>query len=146
MPSGAPQNIRNHARFVPLYHYVALPILGINAVWTIKRAFMHPSWETAIAALLGVALVIMFFMARIFALTVQDRVIRLEMRMRLRELLAPELAGRIHEFTAGQLVAMRFASDRELPALARRVLDERLHDRKAIKRLIQEWQADNLRA
>jgi hypothetical protein len=88
----------------------------------------------------------MFFQARIFALTVQDRVIRLEMRLRLRELLPPELAGRIDEFTAGQLVAMRFASDRELPVLARRVLDERLHDRKAIKQLIQEWQADHLRA
>jgi hypothetical protein len=146
MPSDASQNVRNHARFVPLYHFVALPILVINGVWTIRRAFVHPSWETAIAALVGVALVIMFFLARIFALTVQDRVIRLEMRLRMRELLAPELAGRIDEFTPGQLIAMRFASDRELPALARRVLDERLHDRKAIKQLIQEWRADHLRA
>jgi hypothetical protein len=146
MPSEASQNIKNHARIVPLYHGVALPILGLNAVWTIKRAFAHPSWDTAIAALVGIALVLMFFFARMFALTVQDRVIRLEMRLRLRELLPADLIGRIPEFTPGQLVAMRFASDRELPALARRVLDERLQDRKAIKRLVEDWQADHLRA
>jgi hypothetical protein len=146
MPSEASQNIKNHARIVPLYHGVALPILGINAVWTIKRAFTRPSWDTAIAALVGIALVLMFFFARMFALTVQDRVIRLEMRLRLRELLPADLIGRIHEFTPGQLVAMRFASDRELPALARRVLDERLQDRKAIKQLVEDWQADHLRA
>jgi hypothetical protein len=146
MPSEASQNIKNHARIVPLYHGVALPILGINAVWTVKRAFTRPSWETAIAALVGIALVLMFFFARMFALTVQDRVIRLEMRLRLRELLPADLIARIHELTPGQLVAMRFASDRELPALARRVLDERLQDRKAIKRLVEDWQADHLRA
>ena len=146
MPSDASQNIGNHARFIPLYHFVALPIVVINAVSTIERALKYPSWDTAIAALLGVALVIMFVFARTFALRVQDRVIRLEMRLRLRELLPPDLTGRILEFTPGQLVAMRFASDRELPALARRVLDERLQNRKAIKKLIQDWQADHLRA
>src|SRR5256885_12923077 len=146
MPSDASQNKKNHTRIIPLYHYVALPIVVMNALWTIKRAVIHPSWDTVLAALVGVALVIMFFMARVFALTVQDRVIRLEMRLRLRELLPPDLAGRIHEFTPGQLVAMRFASDRELPALARRVLDERLQDRKKIKQLVEDWQADHLRA
>lgn len=146
MPSGASQTIRNHTKIVPLYHLVALPILVMNAIWTLLRAARHPAWETVMAALLGVALVIMFFMARIFALTVQDRVIRLEMRLRLRELLPPDLIARIHEFTPGQLVALRFAGDRELPVLARRVLDERLKDRKAIKRLVEDWQADHLRA
>jgi Family of unknown function (DUF6526) len=146
MPTDASQNLGNHARFVPLYHFVALPIAAMNAALTLKRAVAHPSWDTANAALLGVALVIMFFFARTFALRVQDRVIRLEMRLRLHELLPPDLTGRIAEFTPGQLVAMRFASDRELPALARRVLDERLLGRKAIKKLIQDWQPDHLRA
>jgi len=88
----------------------------------------------------------MFFLARIFALTVQDRVIRLEMRLRLRDLLPADLQPRIPEFTRAQLVALRFAGDRELPALARRVLEERLTDRKAIKAMIVDWQADHLRA
>jgi hypothetical protein len=146
MPSEASQTLKNHAKIVPLYHGVALPILAVNAVMAAQRALMGPSLETVMAALVGVALVIVLLYARAFTLTVQDRVIRLEMRLRLRELLPPDLAGRISEFTPGQLVALRFASDRELPALARRVLDEGLQDRKAIKQLVQEWQADHLRA
>jgi hypothetical protein len=146
MPSEASQTLKNHAKIVPLYHGVALPILAVNAVMAAQRALMGPSLETVMAALVGVALVIVLLYARAFTLTVQDRVIRLEMRLRLRELLPPDLAGRVSEFTPGQLVALRFASDRELPALARRVLDEGLQDRKAIKQLVQEWQADHLRA
>ena len=144
--SEKPQSFKKHARFVPLFHFFAFPVVTLNAVWLTVHAFRNPGWETAIGALTGWAIVVGFFLARIFALTVQDRVIRLEMRLRLRELLPPELHPRIHEFTRDQLVAMRFASDRELPALARRVLDERLQDRKAIKALITDWQADHLRA
>jgi hypothetical protein len=140
------QSFKNHARFVPLFHGVALPILFINALWCLSRAFTRPAWDTVVPALLGVALLILAFYARTFALTVQDRIIRLEMRLRLRELLPPDLAARIPEFTTGQLVALRFAGDRELPALARRVLDDHLTDRKAIKQLVTEWKADHLRA
>src|SRR5262245_52821917 len=140
--SDAPQSLKNHAKFVPPYHLFAFPIVFVNAVWQLVRAFRSPSWDTAIAALLGAALVVMFFYARIFALTVQDRVIRLEMRLRLRELLPSDLQPRIHELTRGQLVALRFAGDKELPAIVRRVLDERLADKRAIKALVQDWQAD----
>jgi hypothetical protein len=98
-----------------------------------------------LGALVGVALVLGFLLARLFALTAQDRIIRLEMRLRLRELLPADLTPRIGEFTSGQLVALRFAGDRELPVLARRVLDEHLDDRKAIKQLVTDWQADRLR-
>ncbi len=140
------QNLKNHVRFVPLFHFFGIPVLVLNALWSAVRAFRHPSWDTALPALVGVALVVLFVCVRRFALTVQDRVIRLEMRLRLRELLPADLLLRLPEFTIAQLVAMRFASDRELPALARRVLDERLQSRKAIKRLITEWQPDNQRA
>jgi hypothetical protein len=146
MPSETPQSLSNHARFVPLYHFVAGPILFLNLIWTAERAVRHPSGDTVVSALVGVALVILFFFARVFALTVQDRVIRLEMRMRLRELLPADLLPRIPEFTRGQLVALRFASDRELPALARQVLEQRLTNGKAIKQLVKEWHADHLRA
>jgi hypothetical protein len=144
--SDRPQSFKNHARFVPPFHLFAFPISIVNAVWLLIRAFKSPSWDTGIAAAMGVALVVMFFYARIFALTVQDRVIRLEMRLRLRELLPADLQPRIHELTRRQLVALRFAGDRELPSLVRRVLDERLNDGKAIKKLVQDWQADHLRA
>ena|SRR3982751_6091503 len=139
------QSFKNHAKFVPLFHFVAVPILVMNLVWSALHAIRRPSWETVLAALVAVALVLIAFLARIFALTVQDRVIRLEMRLRMRDVLPPDLAARIDEFTPAQLIALRFAGNGELPALARRVLDDRLTDRKAIKQMIAEWQADHLR-
>ncbi len=81
-----------------------------------------------------------------FALTVQDRVIRLEERLRFERLLPEDLKARIPEFTVAQLVSLRFASDAELPALARKVLSDNLTDRKTIKKLVQNWRADHLRA
>lgn len=140
------QNYSNHAKLVPAFHGFVLPVAVINLVWTLRRLFTLPSWDTAIPALLAAALVVMFLYARVFALTVQDRVIRLEMRLRMREVFPPDLSARIPEFTTPQLVSLRFASDAELPALARRVLDDRLTDRRAIKQMIKEWQADHLRA
>ena len=144
--SDKPQSLKNHAKFVPAFHFFVVPVLTANAVWLTKRVFGHVAWETVIGALTGWALVTTAFLARVFALRVQDRVIRLEMRLRLRELLPSDLQARIPEFTHSQLVALRFAGDRELPALARRVLDERLTDRGKIKAMVQEWQADHLRA
>jgi hypothetical protein len=140
------QNLRNHARFYPLFHFFAVPILAANAVWSVFGAFKRPNWSTVLAGLVGVALVALSWSVRRFALTVQDRIIRLEMRVRLRELLPADLLPRIPELTVSQLVALRFAGDRELPALTRRVLDERLQDRQAIKRLITDWQPDTQRA
>jgi len=144
--SDKPQSLKNHAKFVPLFHGFAYPVTVVYAVWQIIRAFRWPSWDTAISALMAIAIVIAFLYLRLFALTVQDRVIRLEMRLRLRELLPPDLQPRIHELGHGQLIAMRFASDRELPALVKRVLDDRITDRRAIKAMVQDWQADHLRA
>jgi hypothetical protein len=140
------QSYARHARYVPPYHFVAGPIFLINFFWAASRAVRSPSYDSLVPLLLAVALIILYLYARVFAVTVQDRVIRLEMRMRMRELLPADLAARIHEFTPKQLVAMRFASDAELPALARTVLDQRLTDGKAIKRLVRDWQADTLRA
>jgi hypothetical protein len=142
-----PQNIRNHVRFVPLFHLFVAPVLLINVGRSIYRiVHFGISFETVFGVLLALALFALSFCARIFALTVQDRVIRLEMRLRLAEVLPVDLRPRISEFTAGQLVSLRFAGDAELPALARKVLDDKLEDRKAIKQLIKNWQGDYLRA
>jgi len=146
MPRDSSQSAKNHARIVPLYHLVAGPIFFANFFWSAYRAIRQPSGPTIFALLLAIAFIILFFFARVFALTVQDRIIRLEMRLRMSELLPTDLQPRINEFTAGQLVALRFASDGELPALARQVLEQRMNNRKAIKQLVKEWQADHLRA
>lgn len=104
------------------------------------------SAESVISLLLAVGLLLLWYYTRIFPLAVQDRLIRLEMRLRMQQVLPADLRSRIPEFSVGQLIALRFASDAELPALSRKVLDEKLTDRKAIKRLIQNWQPDFLRA
>lgn len=140
------QNFENHTKFVPAFHFFVLPVLALNLVWSIYRAWSLFSTGTVISALLAAALIMLAFCGRLFALTVQDRVIRLEMQLRLQNVLPPDLRARIPEFNVGQLVSMRFASDAELPELARKVLDEHLADRKAIKKLVRNWQPDFLRA
>ncbi|HEV2491300.1 MAG TPA: DUF6526 family protein [Candidatus Acidoferrales bacterium] len=141
------QNFANHVRVVPPFHMVALPILLMNFLWAIYR-LVHTwfSFDALVALLLAIALILVALFARMFALTVQDRVIRLEMRQRMERLLPADLKTRFDEFTVSQLVALRFASDAELPELARRVLAEKIEDRKAIKRMIKTWKPDYLRA
>jgi hypothetical protein len=141
----APQTYANHARYVFLYHAIAFPIFVLNLGWAIREAVRTPSFDEILDVLVAVALVLLFFYARLFALTAQDRVIRLEERARLARLLPPDLHPRIEEFTRGQLVALRFASDAELPDLARRVLTEGIRDQKAIKQAIRDWRPDHLR-
>ena len=138
------QSYANHTQRQPLYLAV-YAIFAADLVWTIRAAIQAPSWTTILGVLTALALIVLAFYARIFALTVQDRLIRLEMRLRLRELLPAALHSRITEFSKGQLVAMRFASDAELPAIAEQVLRDKIEDRKVIKQMIKDWQADFLR-
>ena len=142
----APQNMSNHSRYVPGYHFLLSVLLLAILGWQIYYLAIRPSLGTALGLILAVALILMYWYMRVFAVTVQDRVIRLEERLRMEALLTADLKSRIPEFSPQQLVALRFASDAELPALARRVLDEKLTDQKAIKGLIKEWRADHLRA
>lgn len=144
--AAAHQNVSNHARYVPGYHFVLSALLLAVLGWQIYYLAIRPSLGTALGLVLAVALILMYWYTRVFAVTVQDRVIRLEERLRMAALLPAELKPRIPEFTPRQLVALRFASDAELPALAKRVLDEKITDEKEIKKLIKEWRADYLRA
>ena len=139
------QNFANHARFVTPYHYVALPILLVNLIWSIRVLVGAMSFGSFLDVLVAVALIIVALFARVFALGAQDRVIRLEMRLRLRELLPEDLQGRINDFTPTQMVGLRFAGDAELPELARKVLDENITKATPIKKLITDWQADRYR-
>lgn len=141
------QSYSNHAKLVPTFHFFVLPVLALNMVQSIIRLVrMGITWNGIVAVLTAVALLFLAFHARLFALKVQDRVIRLEERQRLSRLLPVELQGRIEELTVAQLVGLRFASDAELPELARRVLDEKVTDLKTIKRSVKQWRGDYLRA
>lgn len=141
-----PQSFENHTKWVPAFHFFVLPVFLLNVFWCIYRLIRWPSVDSGISLVLALALLLLTFCARIFALAVQDRLIRLEMRLRMQQLLPQELRPRILDFTVDQMVALRFASDAELPSLCRKVLDEKLTDRKAIKKLIQNWQPDLVRA
>jgi hypothetical protein len=140
------QSFENHARLVPAFHGFVFLAFFVNFGWSALRLVRAPGVDTGVALLVATALIVFAYYARTFTLTVQDRVIRLEMRLRLKELLPAELQPRIHDFTRGQLVAMRFASDAELPALAEKVLQDKILDRKVIKQMIANWEADHLRA
>jgi len=142
MAEKQPQTRENHAKFVPLFHYVAFPILVVNLLWSLYRVVTGVSIDTTIAAAVAFSLVLLALFARTFALGAQDRVIRLEERLRMQGLMPDELKPRINEFTTDQLVALRFASDEELPGLGRKVLDEGIGDRKTIKEMIVSWRAD----
>ena len=143
----AEQNFAHHAKYVPVFHFFAIPVMVTNFVWSLLRLrTLGFSFEGIFGVLLAAALVVVVFYARLFPLAVQDRLIRLEERLRCERLLPADLQPRIGEFSADQLVALRFASDAELPALARKVLDEKLTERKAIKRLIKNWKPDYQRA
>ncbi len=146
-----PQNFANHARLVPAFHFFVLPALSGNLVWAVVQG-VHlgltarlTSWiifGLAFQVIVALALVVLALLARLFALGVQDRVIRLEERLRYQQLLPGDLKPRIGEFTINQCVALRFASDAELPTLARKVLDAKIEQRKTVKQLIQNWRAD----
>jgi hypothetical protein len=145
MAKNTVQTFENHTRYVPLYHFVLFGILMINLVWSVVRIVRHHSVDAAVALLIALGLLILFFYARQFALTMQDRLIRLEMRLRLVKVLPADLAQRIGELTVSQLIGLRFASNEELPELVRKVLAEGISDRTAIKRMVRTWQGDYLR-
>jgi hypothetical protein len=139
-----PQTYANHVRLVPLY-LAALLVLIVDAGWSLYDLTGGVTSGTVRSAVVSVVLVVIALYARSFALRAQDRIIRLEMRLRLRALLPADLQPRVDALTINQLVSLRFAGDRELPGLVRRVLADGIQDRKVIKQLVTDWQADDLR-
>jgi uncharacterized protein DUF6526 len=140
------QTYKNHARLLPPFHFFVLPVLLGHFLNQIRHFWLWPSLMTAWATVVALAILTLAFYARVMALKVQDRVIRMEMRMRLAGLLPPDLQSRINDLTPQQLVALRFACDAELPGLVREVLDGRLKTSKEIKLRVKDWEADWLRA
>ena len=147
MTASAPaQHAKSHAKFVPGFHYVTgLLTISIVGIALYRLATLH-TFDSVLGALVSIVLLLQFTYIRSFPLAVQDRVIRLEERLRLRALLPADLQSHADEFTTNQLIGMRFASDSELPALARRVLSEKISDRSVIKQMVTNWRADHQRA
>jgi len=143
-----PQTFANHTRFDPPFHFFLIPVFAFAVLFSLIFFFAHIGHRTTwgnvhafLIVVLAFALLILMFKTRLYALKVQDRVIRLEERLRLMQLLPDPLRSRIPELTEGQLVGLRFASDAELPKLAERALNEKL-SRQDIKKSIQNWRPD----
>ena len=143
--SAGVQTYANHRRTWPIFHYVLFPIILINIVVAVRAAMTERSWTAHWLLLVSIALLLLAFTARISALTVQNRVIRLEMRLRCQLLLPSELFARFDDLRVEQLVALRFAGDGELAELVRRSLAGEFAKADDIKRAITAWKADHLR-
>lgn len=145
MSDSTEQSFSNHTKWVPLYHFVGTPLVLVVLIWSIRRAITVQSPDSILLVLMALAIAVQHALARLFPLKVQDRLIRLEEQLRLQRLLPAHLQPRIGEFTVHQLVAMRFASDEELPQLAASVLDKQITSRKAVKQEIKKWRPDTFR-
>ncbi len=144
----ATQTYATHRRYFPLFHFISIPLLVINVIVRLIYAWMHRGarlvwWEVVFA----IALVCLAFAARLMALAVQDRLIRLEETLRLQRCLPDDLRARIGELSTGKLIALRFCGDEaELVGLTRSILNGELKTRDDIKKGIKTWRADTMRA
>lgn len=136
-----PQTLANHVKYDPPFHFFLLPVLLLNVFVAGYYIYRAPGFASVWQFIISFALLVLLSRLRGYATQVQDRVIRLEERLRLNSLLAEPLRSRIGEITDSQLVGLRFASDAELPALVKRALDEKL-SRADIKKAITNWRPD----
>ena len=141
MAEKRPQTFANHVRLDPLFHFFALPIFGLSVIWSIVHFIRHPGLQSAVAFVVLCAATVVALKVRLYSLRLQDRVIRLEERLRLATVLPESLRSRIPELTEPQLVGLRFAADEELPGLCEKALSENL-SRGDVKKSIQNWRPD----
>jgi hypothetical protein len=138
------QSYADHGRTDPAFHFFLVPISALTIIVALVNAVRHPGFNSAWLVLVSVAAGVALFKMRLYSLKVQDRLIRLEERLRLQQFLAEPLRSRISDLTVGQLVALRFASDAELPALVTRALNEKL-SKDDLKKSVTAWRPDFFR-
>ena len=143
--SDRPQSYESHAILVTGYHKILTPLMLFLLITSIVWAVRDFSFQAVVWIVLILALVMTAYYARVFALGVQDRVIRLEERLRMERVLPDDLKARIGEISTPHLIGLRFAPDEELEGLVREVLDGKHPDRKSVKAAIKNWRPDHQR-
>lgn len=139
------QSYASHRRFHPIFHFFAFPILALNVLVSIYWFVKYPRWQMAWGILVALALAVIALMARFYSLRQQDRIIRLEERLRLQSLLPDDLRPRINELRTAQLISLRFCSDEELADATRAVLAGEVTSANDIKRRVKQWRPDHHR-
>ena len=139
------QPYANHTRWYPFVHFIVVPLLLLNLIYQAVRLYQEPSWDRAIWVAFCLVVILIVPSARLQALKAQDRLIRLEEQLRYRELLGQDIAQRASELPTRQIIALRFASDSELPSLVERTLNGEFASPKEIKIAIKDWRGDYLR-
>ena len=140
-----PQNFANHTRRHPPFHYFILPVMLINVIWSIVQFAKTPGWNSGWWIVVSLALLMLTFLVRLNPLRAQDRIIRLEEKLRYQQLLSPAVLQQTSALRPGQIVALRFAGDDELEELVRAVQAGKLTKPVEIKRAIKNWRGDTFR-
>jgi Family of unknown function (DUF6526) len=143
--SETPQTYETHVRYHTPFHFVMMPLAMLNLIWSLVALYREQGLPELKDLLIAFLLVLIGFLTRISALKAQDRVIRLEEQLRYQRVLPADLAHRAEALKTGQMIALRFASDAELPSLVQQTLDGRFAKTKDIKLAIQQWRGDYLR-
>ena len=140
------QNLGNHVRWDPPYHFVMTPILMLNVLWTAYKLWGNPGLDGVVALVVAIALAMLGLYARVNALRAQDRVIRLEEHLRYQRVLPAELAKQaIASLSVAQIIGLRFAADGELADLVSKTLSGTLTAQADIKKAIRNWRGDYVR-
>jgi hypothetical protein len=144
MPTNPTQNLKNHTKFDPPFHFVLVPVFLANVIVAMVHCYHDPNLMSGWLVVLSACALLAVFLIRRYALKVQDRVIRLEERLRLAMLLPEAKRGMIPSLSEKQLIALRFAADFELPPLAEKAVSQNLAP-KEIKAAIGNWRPDYFR-
>jgi hypothetical protein len=143
------QSYASHRRYDPRFHFIVIPVLAINALISLYFAYKtigRPNVYFAFwGAIVAIVLLLLSLSVRAYATALQDRIIRLEERLRLERLLPDDLRPRIGELTTGQLISLRFCGDDQVGELTRAVLEGEVRGREEIKKRIASWRADHHR-
>lgn len=144
MPEPQQQDYASHGRTDPVFHRFLVPVSALTIIVAVVNAFRHPGFNSAWLVLVSIAAGVALFKMRLYSLKVQDRVIRLEERLRMQQLLSEPLRSQIDQLTVGQLIALRFACDAELPTLTARAINEKL-SKDELKKAVSAWRPDHFR-
>ena len=139
------QNYQNHVRFFPLVHFILFPALLFNLIWQSVMLYQERSWDRGEYVFMALVFIAMNLAARVQALRAQDRVIRLEESLRYQRFLSADLAFQAEQLPMGSKIALRFASDEELPELVQKAINGEFANTKEIKLAIKNWRGDYLR-